>query len=170
MLTQRTLIRFISWDFESQKSLASNANLDRSAASINNRRCADDKTASVIDCVDRLASRTTGRYNILNYEHSFTGLKAETSPESHHTRFAFGKQSARSKCPRSFVCDDYSADRWGYNSRQLFALEAGTDRSTDPLRVTRVLKNKRALQISRAVQSRRKLKMAFEQRAGFLKD
>jgi hypothetical protein len=94
----------------------------------------------------------------------------EPAPQGHCSRFAFCEQSANPERARSFIGDDYAAYRWSYDCAYLLIAESSGQRAAYPLGMFRILENERALKITRAVQTRRELKVTFEQCARLLKN
>jgi hypothetical protein len=169
-LAEWALRRLVRSDVEGQQRLAPHTYINGAAASIHHRACADDNAIRIDHRLDGLASRASRSDDVLDDEDSLTTTQSEAAAKSHHSRLAFGEKRARANRAGGLMSVKYPADGRSYNRGHPVVAELRGQRPADEHSVLRVLKNERTLQIAWAVQARRQLKVAFQQRAGLLED
>ena len=138
----------------------------RAAATIDNRRGADDLRSRRLRDLHGLSRGAARREHVLDDEHAIP--LAEREPTTQHERavVAFGENGAHAERTADFVADDDTAERGRQNHRRLQIARAVADGTPQRFRVRRMLQHKRALQIAWAVQPGRESEMPLEQRAG----
>jgi hypothetical protein len=149
--------------------MAWNAHISNTTASINDRACADDNAAGGAHRLHGLARRAAGCDDVFDNQHALARLQPETPSQRHCTRFSFGKHRARTQRSSCFVSDDYPADRRGDNRLDGLLVESGGELPPYELGMLGILKHARTLQITRAMEPGRKLKVPLQQGAGLLK-
>ena len=150
--------------------MLSHAEINCAAAAIDDRTCARHQATCILHYFDRFASRSASSDNVFHHQDLLALPQTKAPSKRHHPCLAFREESTHSERASSLVSYNYSADRRGYHEIDSLVFEIGGKRLANVLRVFGILEDERALQITRAVQPRCKLKVTFQQRARLLKD
>ena len=131
------------------------AEIDRPAAAVDNRRGTDNGGPCGTRDVNRLARGFAGGKHILDDEDAFAGCQAEATPQRQGLRV----RSLRKHCPHAetschFVADDQPAERWRQHDDRSQGFDVNGNGEPKRGRVGRVLQDKRRLQIAGAVEPR----------------
>ncbi len=123
------------------------------ATPIDNGCCADN-IAPVVACdVDRLPRRVAGRDDVLDDQDSFARVELKPSPKRQTTVATLGKHGTHAERARHLVSDDQASERGGQHHLWCPDSSAVGHCRPELRRMIGMLKNQRALEISRAVQA-----------------
>jgi hypothetical protein len=146
---------------ERRESKAGHAEIDSSAAAVDDACCAGDLGARSFEDVYYLCGTPASSNDIFDNQRPLTGTHVKSPAEGHMPRYgiALSEDKPRLQRPRDFVADDQAANRGRYYNID-GCVDSGSEFLGQLLSGLRILKHEGALQVLGAVKAAGQAKVA----------